>query len=364
MQVVLALDVGGTERLVIELVKRLSSMASFSVCCIDQRGEWAQELVERGVSVTELLRQPGFHPSLAFRLARLAARGKVDVLHCHHYSPFVYGQLAAILNRRLRVVFTEHGRLSDARPSSKRKLANAVLGRLGASIYAVSYALRDHMAAEGLPRERIHVIHNGIEPGPSPGAAARREGRERLGLEETCAVLGTVARLDPVKDLDTMIRAAARVCQQRPGAKLVIVGDGPERARLAALVESLCLSQAVLFTGHRSDARALLPAFDVYLNSSVSEGVSISILEAMAAERPVVATAVGGNPEIVEDGRTGCTVAARDPAALAAAVDRLLESPERRDAFGVRGRQSVLEHFTFDRMAQAYLHAYTQSRSD
>ncbi len=313
--------------------------------------------------MAELGRTPGFHPSLAVRLARLTAEWQIDVLHCHHYTPFVYGQLAAMLNRRLTVLFTEHGRLSGWTASPKRRVANALLARLGARIFAVSHNLVESMAAEGLPRQRIEVVHNGIDPGTAPGAAERAAARACLGIGEAAEVVGTVARLDPVKDLETMVRAFSLVRQARPTCTLVIIGDGVERERVVEAAAQVGVADAVILTGRRDDARKLLPAFDVYLNSSLSEGVSISILEAMAACLPVVATDVGGNPEIVVNDRSGSTVPARDPASLAAAVVRLLESRNTRAMFGQVARASVLERFTFDRMAQTYLRAYLNPRS-
>src|SRR5262249_10554038 len=156
----LSLGAGGTERLVIEICKRLPSVDS-SVCCLDEPGAWADELRSRGIDVFALRRQPGFHPSLGYRVAAYARRRGGSVLHCHHYSPCVYGQVAALVHPGMRVVFTEHGRLTDAAPSRKRKIVNPVLGRLAGDIYAVSADLREHMLAEGFPAKRVSVIHNG-----------------------------------------------------------------------------------------------------------------------------------------------------------------------------------------------------------
>jgi L-malate glycosyltransferase len=363
LQLVLTLGVGGTERLVIELVRRLSDRVSSAVCCIDEQGEWAGELAAVGVPVTELRRAPGFQPALASRIAKLAAAFGADVVHCHHYSPFVYGQMAAVLNRRLRVVFTEHGRLSDASPSLKRRMVNGLLGRLGAQIFAVSHSLREHMIGEGLPAGRIGVIHNGIDAGPSPAPTARADARQRLGLSPSAEVLGTVARLDPVKDFDTMLESIALLRQARPGVKLVVLGDGPERKRLESVIRAKGLEETVVLAGHRSDARMLLPAFDVYVNTSLSEGISIAILEGMAAALPVVATNVGGNPEVVDDGRSGLLVAARSSRQIADASARFLESLEARRSFGDTGRNRVVTNFAFNRMADAYWQAYDRARS-
>src|SRR5215471_14344424 len=155
MQVVLSLEPGGTERLVIDIATRLQHLVDPIVCCLDRPGAWASELTSAGIPVIALGRRPGFRPHLGYRIAQLASVHAIDVIHCHHYSPFVYGQIGALVRRGLHVVFTEHGRLSDAAPSLKRRLVNPVLGRLPDAIFAVSHDLRRHMIAEGLPDSRV-----------------------------------------------------------------------------------------------------------------------------------------------------------------------------------------------------------------
>jgi glycosyltransferase involved in cell wall biosynthesis len=358
MHVVLSLDPGGTERLVIDIVKGLAPAVESIVCCLDRPGAWAPELTRIGVPVLTLRRQPGFHPGLGRRIARLAASHGVSVLHCHQYTPFVYGQLGAVLAPSLRVVFTEHGRLSDAGPSFKRRVLNPVLGRLPDAIFAVSQDLRSYMVGEGLPASHVKVIHNGIDAGPPPSAAARLEARRALGLPSDACVIGTAGRLDPVKDLATVIDAFAALRRRHPDMRLVIIGDGPERSRLEAHAAARDLAAAIVFTGYRRDARALMPALDVYVNSSVQEGVSLTILEAMAAAIPVVATRVGGTPEVVLDDETGVLVPPRSPGRLCAAVERLMAAPERRRLLGDAARFRVKRSFSTRAMIAAYASAY------
>jgi hypothetical protein len=154
LQVVLSLDPGGTERLVLELVRRLQRDIPMAVCCLERDGAWAADLRREGVTVTALGRETGFHPSLGRLVADLAGTHDATVLHCHHYSPFVYGCLARLWSPRLRIVFTEHGRLSDSGPSRKRRLANAVLARVPAAVFAVSNDLKDHPSPRGSPPAR------------------------------------------------------------------------------------------------------------------------------------------------------------------------------------------------------------------
>lgn len=358
VQVVLSLSPGGTERLVIDICRRLSHEFRFSVCCLDDEGEWASEILEAGMEIVSLRRGPGFHPSLGRRIAGFADRCRARVLHCHHYTPFVYGRIATFWRPSMGLVFTEHGRVSDGPPSRKRRLVNPLLGRMPACIYAVSTDLRRHMIAEGFPAARVAVASNGIDPGPITTGVERQRARARLGIAADRYVIGTVARLDPVKDLVTLVKAFAVFRHSRRDAALVIVGDGPERSRVTAAARAAGVSESVLLTGTRNDVRQLLPAFDLYVNSSTTEGLSVTILEAMASSLPVVATAVGGNPEAVTHGETGLLVPPREPSALAAALLELAAEPARSANLGFAGRRRLEERFTLDGMANRYAQAY------
>ena len=361
MHLVLSLSPGGTERLVVDLARRLHPDVPCAVCCLDDEGELAAELRPAGIEVFALHRRPGFHPLLGLQVAREAARRRISVLHCHQYSPFVYGTIAGFARPGVRLVFTEHGRLSDAPPSRKRRAANRLLGWRPDVITAVSAELRSFMAAEGLPAGRIEVVHNGIEPGSVGSVEHRQRVRRELGVPDDAFVVGTMARLDPVKRLDVLLRAMRTVAAAEHRARLVVVGDGPEAPSLARLAAELGLGTATTFCGQRRDARSLLAGFDVFVNSSASEGISLTILEAMAASRPVVATRVGGTPDVVLDDVTGILVPAGDPDAVADAILRLLRNPAWAAACGASGRQRVVDRFTFDRMVRAYLALYTGS---
>jgi glycosyltransferase involved in cell wall biosynthesis len=349
---------GGTERLVVELVHRAANATRQAVCCLDAAGAWGDGLRDEGVTVHVLKRQAGFHAGLAAEVARVASSTGAQVLHCHQYSPFVYGALARVYRPRLRVLFTEHGRLSDAPPSRKRRLVNPVIAHAVHRIFSVSHDLRRHMIAEGLPASRIEVIPNGIDPA-SPSVAARDELRRELGAGPATVVLITVARLDPVKDLSTLLSAVGDANRESIDVMLVVVGDGPERAPLESAAAALGLTTNVAFLGHREDARRWLNAADVYVSSSVSEGISLTILEGMSAGLPVIATAVGGTPEIV-DASCGILVPARDGAALGAAIVALARDPGRRQQLGTAARARVLESFTLDRMVDRYRRIYEE----
>jgi glycosyltransferase involved in cell wall biosynthesis len=326
------------------------------VCCLDEPGAWADELTARGIPVIALGRTPGFHPSLARQLARVIRAHDVQVVHCHHYSPYVYGWLATLL-APAQLVFTEHGRLSDAPPSRKRKLVNPLLALRRGPIRAVSADLREHMLAEGFPARRVGVTYNGIETGHRPSAPERQAARAALGLPAHAFVAGTVGRLDPVKNLPLLLQAHADLAAHHPRLRTVIVGDGPERAALQTRVSELGVCDSIVFAGYRQDVRFLMAAFDLYVNCSTYEGVSLTILEAMATALPVIATPVGGNPEVVLDQETGLLVPARPPA-FAEAISRLMHSDDRRHLMGEAARFRVKRHFSIARMVEEYAACY------
>lgn len=359
LQVVLRLDPGGTERLVIEIVRRLHARVPMAVCCLDAPGAWADRVTDLGVPLHVLEREPGFHVSLAPRLASAARAFGATVLHCHHYSPFVYGRLASFLMPGVRAVYTEHGRLSDQPPSLKRRIVNRLLMAGARDLYAVSHDLRGHLVREAVPA-RMQVIWNGIDPGEPPDPAARSAARAALGADPGDWVVGAVARLDPVKDLGTLVDAVVRAARTTPRIRLAIVGDGPERGALEGAIERLGAGDRVRLLGHRDDVRALLAGFDAFANTSTSEGISLTLLEAMAAELPVVATRVGGTPEVVVDGETGRLAPARDPDAFAAALLDTSRDAARARAWGAEGRRRLLAHFTIDEMVRRYEDVYRE----
>jgi glycosyltransferase involved in cell wall biosynthesis len=360
MQVVLSLSPGGTERLVIEICRHLATTVESVVCCLDEPGEWAAEVTKLNIPVIALSRKPGFHPSLALRLARVISEHDIDVIHCHHYSPYVYSLLAAALRPGVLLVFTEHGRLSNGAPSSKRRLVNPLLSLWPGPVCAVSNDLKQFMMAEGFPERRIEVVYNGIDPGERPRPGQCGAAREALGIDQDAFVVGTVGRLDPVKNLAALLRAHAVVNARHPHAHLVVVGGGAEQPALEDEARRLGIAAAVTFAGHRADVRFLMSGFDVYANCSTYEGVSLTILEAMATALPVVATRVGGNPEVVIDHETGLLVPGH-ARAIADAVLALAADPRRRHAMGEAGRWRVKRHFSLERMVEQYAGAYQGS---
>jgi len=297
---------------------------------------------------------------LAPAIAQAAKAHDATVLHAHHYTPFVYSAIANVMRPRTRVIFTEHGRLSDKGPSAKRRAVNRVLSYLPAGVFSVSAELGEHLVAEGFRRNQVKVVYNGIDVGPATNSEDRAQVRRELGVGDTTCVVGTIARLDPVKDLGNLIAAIGMLNTAGEQLAAAVIGDGPERAGLAGQAISAGLGRTVRFLGQRTDARRWLAGCDVYVNCSTSEGVSLTILEAMAAGLPIIATAVGGTPEVV-DNTCGRLVPARNPTALAEAIKTLMHSPSERANLGKAARARVESRFTLDRMIAEYKAVYVRN---
>ena len=364
------LDRAGAEVLAAALARDLRGRFGFVFLCLDGLGELAEDLGEDGFVVEALGRQPGLDRALARRLRGRLAHHRVDLIHAHQYTPFFYSAMArGIFTRHLpgaRVLFTEHGRHVPDTTSLKRRLANKALLKKTDRVTAVSRFVKDALIKnEGLPADRIDVVYNGIAPGIEPSEEARNAAREQLSIVDDRPVVMQVARFHPVKDHATALRAWSIVQAQMPTALLVLVGDGPERGNLEALTEQLGLQDAVQFTGPVNNARQLIPAADLCMLSSLSEGLSVTLLEAMAAGKPVVATDVGGNPEAVFNGETGLLAPSRDPEALAGCILQLLpNAPYTARTLGQAGRERLLTRFTAERMHTEYAKHYTELTQD
>ena len=342
LHVVLRLNPGGAERLVLDLVRETRGELESGVVCLDELGAWAEELKAEGTPIHVLGRKPGFHPGLSKRIAAIAREDGYDLLHCHQYTPWVYGTLSRLFHRHPKVVLTEHGRLDDSAPSAKRRLATRLLGLFRSRVVSVCEDLKGHMAETGF--RNIEVIPNGIRIDPATAEQSRPQ-----------FTVGTIARLDPVKRIQDLIEAVKLAAAPM---RLLIVGDGPERARLEESARNHGVES--LFLGYRDDARNLLPGFDVFVNCSEQEGISLTLLEAMAARRAIVATAVGGTREVVAHEEHALLVEPNRPPQLAEALDRLAADDKLRTELGARARKRVQSEYSLPVMIDRYKKLYRE----
>jgi glycosyltransferase involved in cell wall biosynthesis len=335
------------------------------VVCLLGDGPVADELRERGVPVEVLGLGRLYAPRALLAAARSARRWRrrVDVVHAYLVSANIFGTLAgrlagvgAVVTSRRDTGFSRNGRLRLV----EERVVNPMVDRVVANSTAVASAAERE---RGLRAGQVVTIPNGVDlarfdPASHPRAAARAWARRELGLGEDETVIGAIGSLSAVKRHGDLLQAASLLLARRPRTRVVLVGEGPLRESLAAQARLLGIAERVLFAGVRADVAPWLALFDVFVLPSLTEGLSNVLLEAMAMARPIVATAVGGNLDLVRDGENGRLVPAADPAALSAAVAGLLDDPERALLCGRAARRSVETEFSLQRMVGRYQDLY------
>lgn len=348
MYVVPDLEVGGAERHVTTLLPRLDrTRFAATAVCIGGPGALFPVLAEHDIPAVALGTTRRQAPRALVMLIREMRRFRPDLVITRGYNAELLGRLAAFVTRTPRsIVWIHH--CGDTEPiSTVRRWIDRRLDPITDAYFGVAEAQRPFMVGElGFPDDKITIVHNGVDPAPFAPPASRPPDR--------APTVGILAALRPEKDHATFLRAAARVVAARPEIRFLIVGDGPCRNEIEALITELGLDDHVLLTGSRPDVAHLLHSMDVVaLSSHTVECFPMALLEAMAAARPAVCTAVGGIPEMLVDGVTGLLVPPRDPQALADGLLDVLSDPERARKMGRAGRERVESEFTLDRSVRA-----------
>lgn len=355
LHVVLGLQVGGLEKFVLDLFSTLDGKVEAKVLCLAGAGELAASL-GRG-KVFELGKAPGLRLSTVAEIARIVKREKIDLIHTHNPSPHFYGSLAGLVCG-VPVVHTKHGRNY---PRDRKKVwLNRISSALSKTIVAVSEdAAQVCLGVEKISPSKVRTILNGVNPKVFLPKVERNL-LQSMGIGVSTPVIGTVARLSPEKDHITLLKACLVLKEAGERFRLVLVGDGPLRRELESFVAKENLEDIVVFTGTRHDIPQLVAEFDVFALTSLTEGISLTLLEAMSCQIPIVATDVGGTPEIVLDGETGFLVPVGKAAAIAEKITILLREPVRRKDMGRAGRERVLGGFSCERAANQYLTLYEE----
>lgn len=362
MQVLHTLEIGGAEKLAYDIARNFKPGFRFSFFCLDGLGELSDRIKAEGGEVYCFGRKGGWDFALIKRFAQLMTDIKVDVVQAHQYTPYFYTVMAALYSKRHpRVIFTEHGRHQPDKVRGKRVVFNTLMRPFTAKYTGVAQFSKDSLVQfEKIPAHRIDVIYNGIDLSRFPKQYSQSEKRKQLGLPLDRTLIGIIARFDPIKDHKSLIDAIALLLNKVPDTQLLIVGDGPIRQELEDQVAQLKLSDSVRFLGMRSDVPDILMALDVFVLPSIMEATSVTLLEAMAASTPVVATRAGGNKEVVVDGTTGLLVPVSQPPALADALATLLTDRSTADAMGKAARKRVEDNFTFEMMIDKHEHMYRE----
>jgi glycosyltransferase involved in cell wall biosynthesis len=278
----------------------------------------------------------------------------VDLVHTHGYKADLYGYLAAWRCHK-PVVATCHNWVGGtAALGIYNHLDRMALKKFNA-LAAVSDAVAQRLLAFGVPSEKIKTIANGIDV-----TAFERAQPLPLLKDEGSIVVGVVARLDLQKGFEYLLRAARELCKMFPGLKIVIAGEGPDRSAIEEMIEQYGLQSSVVLAGQQSNMPAVYAAMDIFVLPSLNEGLPMTVLEAMAASKPVIATRVGAIPSVIRDGENGLLVAPKDSEGLRNAVASLLNDPERRRRLGDRAHAWVSQNYTSEAMALKYREMYEE----
>ena len=347
---------GGAERLVNRLAVRFNTGSFRPHVCLFRPG-WVQQQCERdGISTSVIPNKGLFDITWLRRFLAMIRKEQVHLIHAHEFDAIVHGTLAAAI-ARIPIVATIHGK-NYYWEKATRRMAYRFVSRY-ARMVTVSKDLKEFVTEHtGIPGERIQMIYNGIDAFPDIGAQEQARARYEIGLGDDDQIVGAVGSLYPVKGHRYLIAAIPSVIRACPTTKFVLIGRGDQEVALKEQVKKLGLEKYVYFLGLRPDIGRLLSIMDIFVLPSLSEGLSVATLEAMASAKPVVATRVGGNPELVIEGETGMLVPSEDSEALAQSITTFLLDKERARIFGKKGRARVERRFHINMMIEEYERLY------
>jgi sugar transferase (PEP-CTERM/EpsH1 system associated) len=370
LHVVHSLDVGGLENGLVNLINHLDSgRFEHSICCLTRSGEFAERITSARIKILELNLPIGQFRFPLFRLIRLFREISPHIVHSRGWAT-VDATFAARFAGGAAIVHGEHGRdLADkAGDNWKRNQIRRLVG-LNVNRYIVVCEFFRSWLAQScrVPHRKIVHIPNGVDAAtfyPKGGSRGDLDGisenvwRESLGIASDAVIVGSVGRLDPVKDFPTLLKGFAEIKRGFPRTILAIVGDGPLRENLVAIANDHGLAGSVKWLGQRRDIPALLRRFDLFVQTSAFEGMSNTILEAMATGLPIVTTDTGGNSELVKKDQNGSLIPVGDVSALIGAVGAYLRNPALRTEHGIESRRRVERDFDLSLMAVRYAELY------
>ena len=362
LEFVFGLGIGGMERGVVKSVLGLDrSKFTPIVCCLGKRMVQADILERNGVKVYFFNRDENSRNYLLiFKLAFLLIKEGVRLIHTHNRCGYLYGVPAAIIANTPVVVHSEHG---CSLPESK----SLMFIRWALSWKINKIVTRSQLLAKEIIRywrinpNKLQPIASGIDASGFEREFDKNAIRQKFGVSKEEYLVGIVARFDPIKDHQTLIRAMAIVSKDIPHAKLVLVGDGSLRQSLQDLTVELGIKENVIFLGEQEDIAPILAMLDLFVLTSRKEGTSTAIMEAMATELPIIATRVGGTPELISDGENGILVPARDPESLSKAIIEIATNKDRAKVIARNARSTFEKKYRIKRMNKEYQQLFIAS---
>jgi len=364
VHVIDTLGLGGAERFVVDLCAALPpDRYQPIIVTVAADGPRADDARRAGIELLSLNARSHWDVRVLWRLSRFLRDRGADIIHTHLSVAGAYGRLAALLaGVPVRVTTGQNAYLQGYTLPRWQVLLNTLLAQVTDRHVAVSEGTRDYLElVENVAADRIRVVPNAIR---WPGEVSDQQVetlKQELGIGDRRPLLGVVGRLVEQKGQLYALQALALLKEDHPELLCLFVGQGPQRQHLERLTEALGLSDRVIFTGPRTDIDILLRALDLFVLPSIYEGLPLSLLEAMAADLPVVATDVPGSREVIEDGLNGRLVKPADAVALAAAIAELLANPAAAQEMAARGQETVRQRYTIGPVARKYQQIYQEA---
>ncbi len=359
-----SLDVGGLERIVLDLTRVGRRRGHrVSVVCLERPGTLAPQVEAEGATVLSLDKPPGRTPWLSDRAATLLSDLTPDIVHTHTIGALWYLGSAVRKVCPIPVLHTEHIDNVGKATSRWAKLKTRVLWHRAGQYADRFCCVSDDVGRSAtkwwtVPRSKVETVLNGIDTDRYADLSTRAEVRNQFGIAASDRVVGTVGRLNEVKNQNLLLQAVAALDSSHGDLHILLVGDGPERSSLERRASDLGLGSRTHFAGYQRNPERYLPAMDVFAMTSRIEGLPLALLEAWAARLPIVSSAVGGVPKVVVDGESGILFPNGDEVALATALRTLLGDSEMAARMAAKGQALVRERYSLDRMATDYEERY------
>ena len=366
--VIFRLNVGGLENGLVNLINRIPAQRfRHAIICLTDYSNFRQRLTRGDVSVFALHKPQGNSLATQFKLWRLLNQLRPDIVHTRNIGALEATLPAALAGVPVRI-HGEHGRDVDDLDgtNTRRQIVRRFYRPFVHQYIALSQDLGSYLRDRvGVPASRIAQVYNGVDSALFHPTKEHRDAVPHPNFDGPGRfVIGSVGRMQGVKDPLTLARAFVRLLQAVPGAeqrlRLVMIGDGPLRERARMLLAEAGAGEYAWLPGERNDIARIMRSFDLFVLPSLAEGISNTILEAMATGLPVLATAVGGNPELVQAGVTGTLVPRNDPESMASAMRAYAESPELCRRHGTEARRTIERRFGMEAMVDAYMTIYDE----
>lgn len=366
MHVVENLEVGGMENGVVNLANLIDKdRFKFTICCLSHPGALSKRLKDVNIEVLSLGWSRGFSPKLFLKLAHTFKERNVDIIHTHGWLTLIYSSVASIIARIPVLINGEHGAFQL--DNFRRKIAYTIISAIVDWYVVVSYSLEKELA--NILKSNVNnilTIPNGVDLQKfSPLRVDEVASiRSELGIPTTARVIGSVGRLEPVKNYEMLLRVFAKLSKNYLDIHCILIGDGSLKAKLEELAIKLEIADRVHFAGQVDNPNQLISILDLFVSTSFSEGMSNTILEAMACGKPIVATDVGDSGKLVDEGHNGLLVQSEDIIGLEKAIIQILYDKNMLKMYGENSRLISVEKYSITKMVCQYQDIYLQSIAD